>query len=340
LQAARISCQLGDAVATEVDETLAAAASGDERAFGRLVAPFRSELNAHCYRMSGSLHDAEELLQDSLLRAWKGLGAFEGRSSVRTWLYKIATNTCLNALASKKARGLPADFRGAGEPSDPMEPQLEPVWLEPCPAALYADAVRSPEALYDGRQSVALAFMAALQLLPATQRAVLVLHDVIGFGAAECAELLEMTAAAVNSALQRARATLEARREAWQPAPDSKLRPWLERYVRAWESADLPALVSLLHEDATLAMPPIPIWLRGAKALESSMHAMVFASAAPGEFQIVETEANGVPALAIYRGGQAFALQIVEWREGRIAAITAFLDVSLFGLFGLTDLRI
>lgn len=321
--------------------TLEAARAGDERAFAGLVAPHRRELTALCYRMSGSIHDAEDLVQEAMLRAWKGLATFEGRAQFRTWLYRVTTNVCLNAIEHRKARQLPADLGPPGAPTTPMQPQLEPIWLEPCPAELCADQEPSPEARYTARESITLAFLAALQHLPARQRALLVLHDVLGWSAAECAESLELSQAAVNSALQRARATLDARAGRVTPADDSALRGLLERYVRAWEASDLHGLVSLLHEDATLAMPPIPVWLRGAADLEASMGAMVFASAAPGTFRIVPTTANGEPALAVYSrdaatgAHQPYALQLVRVRGDRVASIVAFLDPSLFAHFGL-----
>ena len=316
-------------------ELLDAARAGDERAFAELVGPHRRELTALCYRMSGSISDAEDLVQDAMLRAWKGLAKFEGKASIRTWLYRITTNVCLNALESKK-RALPMDLGPAGDVTTPMVPRFEPIWIEPCPADLYSEP--SPEARYGMRESVALAFLTALQLLPAKQRALLVLHDVLGWSAAECAELLELSLAAVNSALDRARTTLDAR--AHRPARnDDKLHALLERYIRAWESSDLRALVSLLHEEATLAMPPIPVWLQGAAALEASMAAMVFASTSPGTFRLLPTEANGVPALALYRRDetgafQPYAIQIATGTD-RIESIVAFLDTSLFPRLGL-----
>lgn len=329
---------------TSDDSNLDAARAGDERAFAALVAPFRRELTALCYRMSGSIHDAEDHVQEALLRAWKGLGAFEARASIRTWLYKITTNAVLNALEAKKARGLPTDFAPVGHAGMSMVPRIEPIWIEPCPAELYADPHPSPEARYGMRESVALAFLTALQALPPRQRAVLVLHDVLGWSAAECADLLEMSQAAVNSALQRARGTVETLPDhPTKRVDDTALRALTERYVRAWEASDLSALVSLLHDDATLIMPPIPVWLRGAAALEASMGAMVFASTVPATFRLLETQANGEPAFAVYRRDDAtgelrpYALQLVSWRGGRIDSIVAFLDTSLFQRFGLPD---
>jgi RNA polymerase sigma-70 factor (ECF subfamily) len=328
------------------DEALRAARAGDEGAFRRLVDPHRRELTAHCYRMSGSLHDAEDLLQESLLRAWKGLAAFEGRSSVRTWLYKVATSACLDAVDRRRPRALPLDLGPPADPDAPMPPpRLEPVWLEPCPEALYEDASPSPEARYGARESVALAFLTALQLLPARQRAVLILRDVLGWEAGECAELLDDSVASVNSALQRARATVASRAEKKHHAPlraDShETASLLARYVRAWEEADVDALVALLHEDATLSMPPLPAWIRGATAIGASIRAMVLPPEARGRLRLVPTRANGLPALAAYQRDaasgeyRAGAIHVLEIAGDRIEAITAFLDPSLFASFGL-----
>lgn len=289
--------------------------------FEAQVAPYRQELKSLCYRMSGSVHDAEDLLQDALLRAWSGRDDFKGDASLRTWLYRITMNVCLSALERRRARSLPQQLGPPGDEDSPMEPALETAWLTPAP-----------------HEDIALAFLAALQLLPARQRAVVILHDVLGWRAAECAELLDVTVAAVNSALQRARETLGARSRAFAQGPltlSDEQRVVLQRYVRAWETADLDGLVSLLHQDATLAMPPIPAWLAGATQLAASMRAMVFASARAGQFSALPAQAHGLPALALYRDGRPYALQLLELSGDRVSAITAFLDVSLFDAFGL-----
>jgi len=324
-----------------MSSTLEAARAGDETAFASLVAPHRRELTALCYRMSGSIHDAEDLVQDVLVRAWKGLPGFAGESSLRTWLYRITTNVCLNAIEARKARLMPSDLGPPDDGTTAMVPVFEPIWLEPCPSELYADAEPSPEARYGMRESVALAFMTALQHLNAKQRALVVLHDVLGWSAAECAELLELSSASVNSALQRARETLDkvGRRPAAR-SDDDAVRSLLDRYVRAWETSDLKGLVALLHEDATLAMPPIPQWLQGARALEVSMGAMVFASTTAGAFRLHPTMASGEPAFAVYRRAESgalepYALQILQVQDGTIVGIVAFLDVRLFARFGL-----
>ncbi len=328
-----------------LDDNLAldSARAGDEGAFARLVAPYRRELRAHCYRMSGSIHDADDLLQDSLLRAWRGLKSFEGRSSLRTWLYKITTRACLDALDQRAARVLPMELGPAVAPGASMSaPRLDPIWIEPAPAELYGDEV-SPEARYGRRESVALAFLVALQLLPAKQRVVLILHDVLGWQAAECAELLELSEAAINSALQRARQTVATRAESEKaaslPIGDAGTAALLARYVEAWELADVSRLVSLLREDATLAMPPLPEWIAGAAAIGAAIDAMVFAPAGRGAFRLIATEANGLPAFAAYQleGGElrARAIHVLEIRDGRIASMVAFLDAALFQPFGL-----
>ncbi len=331
------------------EPTLKAAQRGDQAAFAQLVSPYRRELRAHCYRMSGSLADAEDLVQEGLLRAWKGLATFEGRSNLRTWLYRVTTNACLDALDKKSGRLLPMELGPAAGPGDPIgPPRLDPIWVEPCPKDLYDTASASPEARYQQRESVTLAFLVALQVLPAKQRVVLLLRDVVGWEASECAELLEISVAAVNSALQRARETLAARSgsppASLRPIDDAETSALLSRYVQAWELADVNALVALLHEDATLAMPPLAEWLAGARAIGAAIEAMVFGPAGPGAFRLVRTEANGRPALAAYQHDResgewrATALHVLELDDGRIDSIVAFLNPSLFAAFGLPSL--
>src|SRR2546421_10111700 len=249
-----------------------AARRGDEAAYGRLVETYRGELHAHCYRMLGSVHDAEDALQDALLRAWRGLGKFEGRSSLRSWLYTISTNTCLNLIARRPKRVLPIDYAPASDPHQgPGEPVVESVFVEPYPDETLGleDGYGSPEASYERRESVELAFVAALQNLPANQRAVLILREVLGFSAREVADTLETTVPAVNSALQRARKTVDDRLpEQSQQATlrslgDEGLRAVVDSYVDAWERGDVEAVVAQLTEDATFAMPPLGTWFGG-----------------------------------------------------------------------------
>lgn len=322
------------------DEALASAKGGDQDAFARLVSPYRRELRAHCYRMSGSLHDADDLLQESLLRAWKGLRTFEGRASVRTWLYRVTTNACLDALDQRAARRLPPELGPPSGPGDPVgPPTFERPWLEPYPSEQYGEEA-GPEARYDARESVALAFLVALQLLPPKQRAVLILRDVLGWQASECAEPLGLSVAAVNSALQRARETL-ATKSVPEAKPSPSLTEVLGRYVRAWEQADVSSLVALLSEEATLSMPPMAEWFRGRDAIGASIGAMVFTASARGSFRLVETRANGLPAFMTYQRDEAsgafgpLALHVLELSDDRITSITAFIDPRLAEKFGL-----
>ncbi|MBL8911851.1 MAG: sigma-70 family RNA polymerase sigma factor [Archangium sp.] len=312
-------------------DVLAAAQAGNKQAFEQLVAPYRRELRAHCYRMSGSTHDAEDLLQDSLVKAWKGLGGFEGRSSLRGWLYRVATSACLNALEAKKNRALPSDLSGASEPSasvvSSMQPNPEVPWLEPCPDEWIEAEEQSPEARYSRRQSVSLAFLTALQRLPPRQRAVLLLRDVLGWQASECAELLELSVAAVNSALQRARATLEESRAVRPVAPDDETtRSLLKKYIAAWERSDVGMLVQLLKEDAVLTMPPMPVWFSGAANIGASLSAMVLVPGSAGTYRVELTAMNGQPALTMFRDGVKAAVHVLTLDGDRIARLDAFLE--------------
>jgi RNA polymerase sigma-70 factor (ECF subfamily) len=294
---------------------LDAARAGDHASFARLIEPFRRELRAHCYRMAGTLHDADDLLQETLVRAWRGLAGFEGRASLRTWLYKVATHTCLDKLDANRSREN----------------------IEPAPPELYA--FPSPEARLTQRESIALAFMVALQLLTAKQRAVLILRDVVGLDAAECAELLDLSVAAVNSALQRARDEVASNRSpTLHSDPDCDAA--LARYIAAWERADSSQLIALLRDDAKLAMPPLPDTFAGAAAIAEAIDAMVFRVAGPGAFRFVRIEANGSPALAMYEREpdgtfHARSIHVVETAGGIVAEITAFLIPALFERFGL-----
>ena len=320
---------------------LDAARQGDERAFRDLVAPYQRELRAYCYRMAGSLDDADDLLQECMLRAWRGLGAFEGRSSLRTWLYRVAWSASVDALEKKPPRTFAIEM---GPPADPDEPVPAPVdgWIGPCPAFLYADAPASPDARYSARESVALAFLAALQLLPPKQRAVLIAKDVLGWSAEECADAFDSSVGAMNSALQRARETLDARASKWRPRPpdDAATRALLAKYIDAWERAEVGALVALLHEEATLSMPPLPIWLRGRDAIGRSIGAMVLTPEARGAFRFAPAEANGLPALAAYKLGEGgkfhlAGLHVLSFDEERIDAMVAFLDPRVLTAFEL-----
>jgi RNA polymerase sigma-70 factor (ECF subfamily) len=321
-------------------ELLEAARAGDEDAFRRLVEPHRRELHAHCYRMLGSLHDTEDAHQDALLRAWRGLPRFEGQR-VRPWLYKIATNTSLDVIARRPKRWLPIDHAPAADPNEgPGEPLVETVWVEPYPDERLGieDGFAAPEARFEQRESVELAFIAALQHLPATQRAVLILREVLGFSAQEAAEILDTTVASVNSALQRARKTVDERLpEQSQQATlrtlgDEAVREVVETYVDAWERGDVDAVVSMLTEDAAFAMPPLQTWFRGRDAI--ALFLAGWPLSGQWRWRHVRARANGQEALAFYSWDEEeqtyarFALNVLTLRGGQISEVTAFLTRS------------
>jgi RNA polymerase sigma-70 factor (ECF subfamily) len=329
-------------------DLLAAARRGDEDAYAGLMAPYRAALHAHCYRMLGSLPDAEDALQETLLRAWRGLARFEGRSSLRSWLYTIATNACLKAIERRPRRILPLDHGGPGDPQDgPGRPLVESVWIDPYPDREVGleDGFAAPDARYEQRESVELAFIAALQQLPVRQRAVLILRDVLGLSGAEVAAALGTTPASVYSALQRAHRTLDARRlDRSQQATlralgDPALAEIVDAYVDAWERCDVDAVVAMLTDEASLAMPPFPAWFRGRADVTAFLAARPLA---PGmRWRLVPTRANGQPAVAHYawdreRGGfRSHSINVITLAGDRIAEISAFLDASVFHAFGL-----
>jgi RNA polymerase sigma-70 factor (ECF subfamily) len=324
------------------------ARGGDGDAFGQLVRPYRPELHAHCYRMLGSVHDADDALQDTLLRAWRGLPRFDGRRPLRPWLYKIATNVCLDVIASRPRRWLPADDGAPASPGgqEPAEPLPGPVWIEPYPDQQLglAGGYASPEARYEQREAVELAFIAALQHLPARQRAVLILRDVLGFSAKEVAAALVTTPASVTSALQRARQTLQARlpgqsqQAAMRTLGDKQLRDLVRRFTDALEAGRVEAIVAMLAEDATFAMPPYPGWYHGRDALSKSW---LMPAGPPTGLRYLPARANGQLALGAYkldpRRGSCLpaALDVLALHGTRIAAITAFRTPAVFPRFGL-----
>jgi RNA polymerase sigma-70 factor (ECF subfamily) len=330
-------------------ELLEAARRGDEDAYGAIVGLHRRELHAHCYRMLGSVPDAEDALQEALLHAWRGLPGFEGRSSLRSWLYRIATNACLKAIERRPKRVLPVDFGPAADPHDrPGEPLVESVWIEPYPdAALGAEPSAAPGARYEQRESVELAFIAALQLLPPRQRAVLILRDVLGFSGAEVARVLDTTPASVYSALQRAHKAVDERLpELSQQATlrtlgDAALRDIVRGYVDAWERADVDAVVAMLTGDATIAMPPIATWYSGRGAVAGFLRGWPL-SGGP-RWRLLPAGANGQPAFGHYiwdDGANRFtphSINLLTLRGGRISDITAFLTPEAFARFGLPD---
>jgi RNA polymerase sigma-70 factor (ECF subfamily) len=323
-------------------ELLEAARGGDEDAFGRLAERYRGELHAHCYRMLGSLHDAEDALQETLLRAWRGLARFEGRSALRSWLYTIATNTCLNVIAKRPKRVLPIDYGPATDPHDrPGEPVVESVWIEPYPDETLGleDGYAAPDASYEQREAVELAFVAALQHLPANQRAILILREVLGFSAKETAESLQTSVASVNSALQRARAAVDERvpeqtqQETLRSIGDEELRDLIGRYVDAWERCDVEAFASMLAEDATFAMPPLASWYQGRE--EIATWATNWPLSGEWRWRTVFTRANGQPALGFYAWDEEakaylpFALNVLTLRGEEISDVTAFVARSI-----------
>ena len=330
----------------EQSQQLRSAKAGDQHAFERLVEPYQHEIIVHCYRILGSFEDAEDMLQETLLRVWNHLDSFEGRSSLRTWLYKIATNACLDALDSRRVRGLPRELYGRGDPKDPLPPPLqEATWVEPFPDEMI-DGQPSiyPEAMYEVRESITLAFVAALQKLPGRQRAALLLHDVMGWSANETAEILDMTTVAVNSALQRARETMKqpSERRSTSSRLNEELSALLRRYVAAWESADSAALVAVLREDVALTMPPLPVWFSGHADIRAFLNDQLFRGPNPFKVRLQALRANGAPAFALYQmdsagAYRAAALHILTIENGEISEINDFLtfDGQLFTQFGL-----
>jgi RNA polymerase sigma-70 factor (ECF subfamily) len=322
---------------------LAAARGGDEGAFGRLVEPYRGELHAHCYRMLGSLHDAEEALQEALLRVWRGLRGFEDRGSLRAWLYKIATNASLDLIARRRKRMLPVDYAPAADPDQPPgDPVSEQVWLEPYPDETLEveDGYASPDARYEQREALELAFVAAMQELPPRQRAVLILREVLGFSAKEVGETLETSVPSVNSALQRARKTVDERLpERSQQATlrtlgDARLREIVEDYMEAMRAGDVSRVVSMLAaEDAAWSMPPLASWYGGLEGIEAFLRDGPLSGS--WRWQHRPARANGQLAVGTYTWVEAegahlpFSLDTITLEGERIKEITAFVVRTL-----------
>ena len=312
--------------------------AGDED-FGRLTDPYRGELLRYCYRMLGSVHDAEDQVQETLLRAWRGYDRFDGRSSPRTWLYRIATNACLRALERQGRRPLPAGLgTPAEDPTAPLVAAPEVPWLQPLPDP---PASTDPAAIVASRAGTRLALIAALQYLPPRQRAVLILRDVLGWPAAEVAELLGTTAAAVNSALQRARTQLDqvapAEEHVAEPT-DPRVRTLLDRYTAAFAEADVAALLAVLTEDAVAEMPPNRTWFAGRAAIAAFLATHILR--VPGDIRLVPTGANAQPAFAIYRrdpagGYRCHSIQVLTVTAAGISRVVSFQNPGLFPIFGL-----
>jgi RNA polymerase sigma-70 factor (TIGR02960 family) len=331
----------GDALG---DATLARARAGDEEAFRELTEPYRRELQLHCYRILGSVQDAEDMVQETLLAAWRSLETFEGRASVRSWIYRIATNRCLNALRARSRR--PKEVPAMGDSPEPTR-RIEPVWLEPYPDVLLegiADRSPGPAAHYEARESIELSFIVALQGLPPRQRAVLVLRDVLGFRTAEVAEMLDSGEASVKGALQRARATLGARLPAADreraPGPNSaRERQLMGRFADAVESGDIDEMVALLTDDALLTMPPQPLEYQGHDAIGAFLRHREEVRGRP--LRVVPTRANTQPAFGCYLPdaqaaiARAYALFVLTLEGEQVSAITWFGDTGFFRHFGL-----
>jgi RNA polymerase sigma-70 factor (TIGR02960 family) len=321
-----------------IETALARAQAGDGEAFRELVEPYGRELQVHCYRILGSVQDAEDMLQEALLAAWRSIGQFDG-GSLRAWLYRIATNRCLNYLRDESRRPRSAGLPDLGSARTRPVRSDDPWWLEPYPDMLLGDVTPGPEARYDARESIALSFVAGLQHLPPQQRAVLVLRDVLGFPAAEVAGILDTTAAAVNSALIRARAGLRPDRDPHDvPLPRSPAEAAvIERFVDAFERFDLDRLVALLTEDARLAMPPEPFEFRGPRAIAGYLRAHLGGQ----ELKLVPARANHQPALALYLPDpcapiwRASSFVVLTLRGNRVSLITRFGDRGLLARFGL-----
>jgi RNA polymerase sigma-70 factor (ECF subfamily) len=330
----------------ESERQLDAARAGDEAAFTTLVERYRGELIAYCYRMLGSLHDAEDALQEAMLRAWRGIGRFEGRSSLRSWLYTIATNTCLNAIERRKARVHPIDYGPRANPDDgvPGMPVAETVWIEPFPdeQLVVEDGPLAPDARYEAREAVELAFIAALQILPPNQRAVLILREVLGYSARETAATLETSVASVNSALQRARASVEQRLpERSQQATlrilgDEGVREIVDAYLDAWYREDIDGVVDMLTEEATFSMPPLDSWFGGPGG-HPELAGFLRDGPLTGDWRWKHavTRSNGQYALGFYcwyepdGTHRPFALNVLSFEGDKISDVTCFINRSI-----------
>ena len=322
-----------------VTDLLARARAGDGKAFETLVEPHRRELRVHCYRMLGSVQDAEDLTQETLLAAWRGIDRFEERASLRTWLYRIATNRCLNALRAGDRRLRDPAATTTAVPFPPPTRRAEPIWLEPYPDALLdpPSAAPGPDARYESREAISLAFVAAMQTLPPRQRAVLVLRDVLGYRAAEVATMLEVTEEAVTSALKRARAAL--------PAPDpvppesAREREAAASFADAMERGDIGAMVDLLTDDAWMRMPPLPLEYQGREVIRGFLTTIAYRD--ERRYRLIPTRANGQPAYGCYLYdrhtsiARAHGTMVLTMDGDRVSTLTRFLDNSVLAAFGL-----
>ena len=325
--------------------------AGDISEFSSLIESYRQELHLYCYRLLGSRHDAEDLVQETMLRAWQYGDTFKGQSSLRTWLYKIATNVCLDALKKRQPRTLPVGLTPEADPLLPIAAAwAESTWLEPLPNSWLAQATEDPAARYSRHESVSLAFLTVLQLLPPRQRAILLLSDVLDWHASEIANLLSISVSAVKSALHRARVRLSKRYHVDEQkrgeglSADAATQALLERYLLAWDTRDVAGLVALMKEDATFTMPPSPSWYQGREAIRTQIATHGLAPELQNRWFFLLTGANGGPAFAVYRAtgssgpARAFGIQVLTLEFSApgvlIADVTTFLDPSLFPSFG------
>lgn len=319
----------------------------DQAEFGAQIEPYRRELQVHCYRMMGSVQDAEDMVQEAFLRAWRRRETITQATALKSWLYAIATHVCLDQLKKRPKRMVPVTRDAAGSLAEPI-PQaiVEPIWLEPYPDSLLLAADElNPEKLVTAREDISMAFIVALHLLPPRQRAVLLLRDTLDWPATEVAALLGTTASAVKSALHRARAILAERRVAldteYDRPLDGEMQKQLAAYLAAWEAADIPAFVSLLKDDATFSMPPIPAWYQGREMVRELVSRTVFSGDAQGRWRLRPTRANGQPAFGLFRATEerghyrAYGIQVVTLANQAISDVITFINPALFPHFGL-----
>jgi RNA polymerase sigma-70 factor (ECF subfamily) len=333
-----------------LEQTLIPATLKDisQHEFGALIESYQRELRAHCYRMLGSIQEADEMVQETFWRAWDRRTTYEGRSSLRAWLYKIATNLCIDALRQRPRRGLPITRQEPSSSDEPLPPSVnEPVWLEPYPFDYPGPEEDNPETKYSQAESIKLAFLASLHLLPARQRAVLILRDVLDWSADEVADALGQTVPAVKSALHRARATLNQHQHTLKPESmalqvrGEKVDRLLERYVKAWETADVAGLVALLMDDSTFSMPPNPSWFAGRQNIGGLVGKTIFSGQANRRWRLVPTHANGQNAFGLYRLNEekdnyaGYGIQVLTLDGDRIADITTFRNPALIPFFEL-----
>jgi RNA polymerase sigma-70 factor, ECF subfamily len=330
---------------------LSALRNGNAEAFSRLTEQYRRELCTHCYRMTGSLEDAEDLVQETFLRAWRRKETYEGRATFRAWLYKIATNACLDALDRLPRRVLSIDSE---EPGSPMlaeqTPRDEPAWIEPFPDAWLAPTSTSPEARYDTYESISLAFLVALQILPPRQRTVLIFADVLDWPMSEISDVMGISITAANSLLHRARVTMKQRNESGKldrsrmVLPNDQTRQLLDQYARAWESADLDGIIAMLADDAVFPMPPMPFTIRGKQAMAAFYAEHIFMGDARERWKLIPVRANAQPGFAFYRLDEttqkyhAYVLQVLTIEKGLVVNATTFAFPALFQYFGLPEI--